>query len=289
MAEHANLAIHPFFDDDSCTWSYVIAAGGECAIIDPVLGFNRSNGRTCTAIADQMLDLIVERAYTPRWILDTHVHADHMTAADYLRKRLPEATVAIGAGVTQLQQQFAGVFNLGAEACTLARRFDRLLGDEAPLKLGPITGRAMSTPGHTPACMTYLFGDCAFVGDTMFMPDYGSARCDFPGGDAATLHDSIQRIFALGDETRLFMCHDYAPGGREYRYETTVGEQRAHNLHLKDSVSREEFVEMRQERDAGLAMPALFIPSLQVNVRAGALPAAEENGMTYLKVPVDAF
>ncbi|MBV1703063.1 MAG: MBL fold metallo-hydrolase [Hyphomicrobiales bacterium] len=280
---------HSFFDEPTNTVSYVVRDPGSnaCAIIDSVLNYEAAAGRTNTASADAIIAYVKANNLNVEWILDTHVHADHLSAAPYLKKALG-GKMAIGAAITVVQNVFGKLFNAGTEFQRDGSQFDRLLEDGAKIKVGTMEGYAMHTPGHTPACMTYVFGDAAFVGDTLFMPDYGTARCDFPGGDAHVLYRSIQKVFALPPETRLFLCHDYkAPGRTEFRWETTVAEERAHNVQVHEGVTEDEFVTFRQKRDALLAMPALIVPSVQVNMRAGNLPPAEENGVSYIKVPIN--
>jgi len=284
-----NPDVRAFFDEATNTASYVVAdaAAKACAIVDPVLDFDPASGRTHHASADGMAAFVRDNELAVQWILETHVHADHLSAAPFLKKSLGGHT-AIGAGVTEVQSAFGEIFNAGDDFRRDGSQFDRLLGDGDELDIGGLRLRAMSTPGHTPACMTYVVGDCAFVGDTLFMPDFGTARTDFPGGDARTLYRSIQKIFGLPPETRLFMCHDYkAPGRDEFRWETTVAEERESNIHVHDGVSEAEFVEFRTNRDAGLSMPRLLLPSVQVNMRAGAMPPPEDNGVSYLKLPID--
>lgn len=283
--------VKAFFDEDTNTVTYVVSdpAGNVCAIIDPVLDFDPASGRTSTASADEVMEYMAENGLEPVWILETHAHADHLSAAQYLKEEAGGKT-GIGRFITMTQSIFKKLFNLGDEFSADGTQFDSLFDDGDLLKLGTMNIRVMHTPGHTPACLTYLIGDCAFVGDTLFMPDFGSARVDFPGGDAATLFQSIQRIFGLPGETRLFMCHDYkAPGRDEYAWETTVAEQRLNNIHVHDGVSEQEFIEFRTRRDAGLGMPKLILPSIQVNIRAGELPPADDNGVVYLKLPVNAL
>ena len=281
--------VTPFFDEATNTYSYVVAdpATGQCAIVDSVLDYDPNAGRTDTRSADQIIVLVRGRGYRVEWILETHVHADHLSAAPYLKEKVG-GQIAIGENIVTVQETFGKIFNAGTEFQRDGSQFDRLLKDGDSFSVGSIPARVIHTPGHTPACMTYVIGDAAFVGDTIFMPDYGTARCDFPGGDAGQLYRSIQKIFALPDETRLFMCHDYkAPGRDDYRYETTVGEQRRHNVHVHEGVSEDEFVRMRTERDRTLRMPRLILPSVQVNMRAGELPPPEDNGVRYLKIPLD--
>ncbi|HEY4163237.1 MAG TPA: MBL fold metallo-hydrolase [Dongiaceae bacterium] len=280
-----------FFDESTFTVSYVAAdpASHRCAIIDSLLDFDAASGRTAHRSADRIVDYIRSHRLTPDWILETHVHADHLSAAGYLREKL-SAKVGIGDRVGIVQRHFSEVFNGGSGFATDGRQFDKLFADNETFSVGGISARVLQTPGHTPACVTYVIDDAAFVGDTLFMPDYGTARCDFPGGDAAELYRSIRRIYALPPETRLFLCHDYKARGRtEYKWETTVAEQRARNVHLRDGVSEAEFVAMRNARDKTLDMPKLILPAVQVNMRAGGFPEPEANGTRYLKVPVDSF
>jgi glyoxylase-like metal-dependent hydrolase (beta-lactamase superfamily II) len=280
-----------FFDPDTFTVSYVIIdpATKKAAIIDSVLDFDAPSGRTKTHSADQLIAYVKEKGATVEWLLETHVHADHLSAAPYLKEKLG-GTLAIGFEIVTIQAVFGKVFNAGTEFARDGRQFDRLLKDGETFKLGSIDARAMHTAGHTPACMTYLIGDAGFVGDTLFMPDYGTARCDFPGGDARQLYRSIRKIFALPEETRLFMCHDYLPAGRsDYVWETTVGAQKHHNIHVGAGKTEDDFVAMRQARDAKLDMPRLILPSVQVNMRAGHMPPAESNGVSYLKLPINAL
>lgn len=282
--------VSAFFDEQTFTVSYLVTdpAGPDAAIIDSVLDFDASAGRTTTQSADKILEVVRMQGLKVRWIIETHAHADHLSAAPYLKEKLG-ASIAIGANITEVQHVFGDIFNLDRSFAKNGSQFDRLLKDGDTLCIGGLTLEAFHTPGHTPACMTYKVGDAVFVGDTLFMPDYGTARCDFPGGDAATLYQSIQRILALPDETRIFVCHDYGPDDRPYAWETTVGEQKANNKHVRDGISEEEFVKMREERDATLSMPALILPSVQVNIRAGQLPPPEDNGVSYLKLPLNAF
>ena len=281
--------VSAFFDEATFTVSYVVAdpTTGRAAVVDPVLDFDPASGRTSTTSADKVIAFVKSENLGIDWILETHVHADHLSGAPYIQEQLGGKT-AIGANVTAVQNTFKGVFNLKSLA-TDGSQFDHLFADDESFDIGGITGRVIATPGHTPACITYVIGDAAFVGDTLFMPDFGSARTDFPGGDAARLYESIQKILALPGDTRLFMCHDYkAPGRDVYAWETTVAEQRASNIHINDTVSREAFVEMREGRDSQLGMPKLILPSLQVNLCAGRLPKPEDNDIRYLKIPLDA-
>jgi len=281
--------IQPFFDEATNTVTYVVSdpAGSACAVVDSVLDFDYASGRTDTRAADAVIAYIREHGLMLDWVLETHVHADHLSAAPYLQEALG-GRLGIGEQITVVQDTFGKVFNEGTRFARDGSQFDRLFQDGDTFMIGQMAARVLHTPGHTPACLTYVVGDAAFVGDTLFMPDYGTARCDFPGGSAAVMYDSIQRILALPDETRIFVCHDYkAPGRAEFAWETTVGAQKALNLHVGAGRSKEEFVAMRQARDATLAMPRLIIPSLQVNMRAGHMPEPDDNGVSYLRVPVN--
>jgi glyoxylase-like metal-dependent hydrolase (beta-lactamase superfamily II) len=257
----------------------------HAAIVDSVLDFDPKSGRTSTESADEVIKHVQDNGLTIDWLLETHAHADHLSAAPYLKEKLG-GKIAIGAHIKDVQKVFTGVFNL-KDLNSDGRQFDHLFADGDTFPIGALEGHVMHTPGHTPACITYLIGDAAFIGDTLFMPDYGTARADFPGGDAGTLYRSVQKLFALPDETRLFMCHDYMPGGREPKWETTVAEERQKNIHIHEGVTEEQFVDMRTKRDATLDMPVLILPSVQVNIRAGQLPPAEDNGVSYLKLPVN--
>jgi glyoxylase-like metal-dependent hydrolase (beta-lactamase superfamily II) len=275
------------FDEATHTVSYIVwdKTTSRAAIIDSVLDFDQASGRVTTKSADALLADVAARGLSVDWILDTHVHADHLSAAAYLKGKL-DARICIGSNVGKVQGTFRTVFNID-DVSGKGTEFDCLLTDSEKLPLGNLRIETLDTPGHTPACVSYLIGDAVFVGDTLFMPDYGSARCDFPGGDARTLYRSIQRLFALPASTRMFLCHDYkAPGRDTFVWETTIGEQRAKNVHLHDGIDEETFVKMRSERDAKLLTPALLLPSVQVNIRAGNLPPPEANGTRYLKVPV---
>ena len=279
------------FDPETSTATHVVAdpATRRCAIIDPVLDFDPASGRTARIAADRVIAHVAEAGLEVVWILETHAHADHLTAAPYLRERLG-GRIGIGAGITAVQKTFKAVFNLGDDAATDGAPFDHLFGDGERIALGDLAIKVLHTPGHTPACVSYLIGDAVFVGDTLFMPDQGTARCDFPGGDAATLYRSIGRILALPEATRLYVCHDYgADGARGIAWETTVGAERAANKHIRDGIEEAAFIAMRRARDATLAMPRLILPSIQINIRAGALPPAEDNGVSYLKLPLDAL
>ncbi len=284
----SNPKVKAFFDEATFTVTYVVSdpATRRAAIIDSVLDYDAAAGRTSTRSADAVVAYAQDSDFSVDWILETHVHADHLSAAPYLQDKLGGKT-AIGGGVTGVQDTFRGIFNL-KDLEADGRQFDRLFADGETFLIGDIEARVMATPGHTPGCVCYVIGDSAFVGDTLFMPDYGTARADFPGGDAGQLYDSIQKILALPDDTRLFMCHDYkAPDRDDYAWETTVAEQREHNVHVNENVSRDEFVAMRERRDAELDMPKLILPSIQVNVRAGRLPEPEDNDVRYLKIPLD--
>ncbi len=279
--------IEAFFDPATNTVSYLVSdpASGAAAVIDPVLDFDPASGRIATTATDEILAAAEAGGIRIAWVLETHAHADHLSAAQHVKQR-SGAQLAIGAAITQVQAAFRDLFD-AAEMTPDGRQFDRLLRDGDTLPLGELTIEALATPGHTPACMTYRIGDAAFVGDTLFMPDYGTARADFPGGDARALYRSIRRILALPPETRLFMCHDYkAPGRDRFAWETTVAEERARNVHVHDGVSEEEFVALRQSRDRVLDTPRLFMPSIQVNMRGGNLPSPAANGRIYLKLPV---
>lgn len=280
-----------FFDEATNTISYVVAEpdGNHCAIIDPVLDYDPKSGRTSTKSADALIEFVTREKLAVDWILETHAHADHLTAAPYLKQKVGGRT-AIGEHIKTVQATFAKVFNLEPSFQADGSQFDHLFKDGEAFAIGALEGRVIHTPGHTPACITYVIGDAGFVGDTLFMPDYGTARCDFPGGDAATLYQSIQKLFALPGETRLFMCHDYkAPGRDKFAWETAVAEERDRNIHVGKGHSQADFIRMRTERDATLAMPTLILPSVQVNIRAGALPPPEANGVSYLKIPVNAL
>ena len=281
-------SVTAFFDEATFTVTYVVADpdSAHAAIVDPVLDYDPASGRTSTASADKVAAFVRDNDLSIDWVLETHVHADHLSAAPYLREKLG-GKIAIGKNVAAVQETFQGVFNI-EDLATDGSQFDHLFEDGDEFSIGDMAGSIIGTPGHTPACITYVIGDAAFVGDTLFMPDFGTARTDFPGGDAGMLYDSIQRILALPGDARLFMCHDYkAPGRDEFAWETSVAEQREVNVHINRNVSRDEFVAMREGRDAELGMPKLILPSIQVNVRAGQLPEAEANGVRYLKIPLD--
>jgi len=281
----------PFFHTESCTWTYLVAdpATRQAAIVDPVLDFDTKAGRTGTASAQQIVDRARTDGLDVRWILETHAHADHLSAGQWLKTQCPNATLAIGEGIRTVQKTFRPIFNLGEHFPIDGSQFDRLFADGDRFALGEIDAEVIAVPGHTNDSVAYRIGDALFVGDSIFMPDGGTARCDFPGGDAHRLYRSIQRLFALPSDTRVFVCHDYAPGGRAYACETTIAAQKAGNIHVREGVSEDEFVAMRTARDATLAMPALLLPSVQVNIRAGHLPEPEDNGVRYLKLPIDQF
>ena len=277
-----------FFDEATNTVTYVVTDpdSKKCVVIDPVLDYDFASGRTATVSADYVINYIEDNGLELEWILETHVHADHLTGAPRIKEKLG-GKICIGSHITAVQDVFVGLFNI-PDVPADGSQFDRLIVDGDELSLGSLHVSVMHTPGHTPACKTFVIGDAAFVGDTLFMPDFGTARCDFPGGDAAVLYQSIQRIFSLPADTRLFMCHDYKAKGRdEYAWETTVAEQRAKNVHIHDGVSEAEFVTFRKGRDTELGVPKLIIPSIQVNIRGGDFPAAEDNGTSYLKVPLN--
>ena len=291
-----NLHVEAFFDEATSTISYLLmdSETRKCALIDSVLDYDPKSGRTSTASADQLVARVKALDLRVQWILETHVHADHLSAAPYLQKHLG-GQLAIGAHITTVQNVFGKLFNAGTEFARDGSQFDRLLDDGESFQIGTLQARAMHTPGHTPACMTYLVTDpavvparqVAFVGDTLFMPDYGTARCDFPGADARTLYRSIRRLLAFPDQTRLFLCHDYLPGGRAMQYVTTVAEQRGSNIHIHHGVDEDSFVAMREARDKTLDMPVLILPSVQVNMRSGHFPEPEANGVSYLKIPLN--
>lgn len=282
--------VQHFFDRATSTFTYVVSDpdSGLSVVIDPVLDLDYASGRLGTDSADQVIEFVRDQNLSLRYILETHIHADHLSSAAYIREQLG-GNIVIGSQITAVQQTFAAIF---AEQDGFRRdgsQFDLMLLDADTLELGSLQISALHVPGHTPACMAYHIGDALFVGDTLFMPDAGTARCDFPGGDARTLFESCQRLLALPDETRVFVCHDYQPGGRDIAFEATVAEQRSHNIHVGAGISANNFVEMREARDAALEMPTLILPSLQVNMRAGNLPPTDASGKLFLKVPINAF
>lgn len=288
----SDLALRPevkaFFDAATNTVSYVVKDpnSNACAIVDSVMDIDYAAGRIHYESADAIIAYVRANDLKVEWLIETHVHADHLSGAPYIQQKLG-GRIGIGENITIVQETFGKVFNEGTEFRRDGSQFDQLFGDGDSYTIGTMTAHVMHTPGHTPACMTHVVGDAAFVGDTLFMPDGGSARADFPGGDARTLYRSIQRVLSLPEEMRLFMCHDYGPNGREIRWETTVAEQKAHNIHVREGISEDEFVERREARDRTLAMPKLIIPSLQVNMKAGELPAPDESGKRFLKVPLN--
>lgn len=287
------LHIEGFFDPATSTVSYLVMdpVTRLCALVDSVLDYDPKSGHTSTTSADRLIALVKERDAKVEWILETHVHADHLTAAPYLQERLG-GKLGIGAQIATVQKVFGALFNAGADMARDGSQFDHLFADEEQFSIGTLTCRALHTPGHTPACMTYVVSNgsarAAFVGDTLFMPDYGTARCDFPGGDAKTLFRSINRVLSLPEDTLLYMCHDYQPGGREVRYVSFVGEERTSNIHVRNGTTEAAFVAMRSKRDASLEMPTLILPAVQINMRAGHFPEPEANGIRYLKIPLNA-
>jgi glyoxylase-like metal-dependent hydrolase (beta-lactamase superfamily II) len=283
-----NPIVKGFYDETTGTVTYVVyeKPGSVCAIVDSVLDYDAKAGRTSTASADKVIAFVEEANLVVEWILETHAHADHLSAAPYMRSRLG-GKIAIGSDITRVQGVFKKVFNLEPEFRLDGSQFDYLIEEGVPFFIGNLKGEAMHVPGHTPACMAYKVGDAVFVGDTLFMPDLGTARCDFPGGDAHTLYRSVQKLLRLPPQTRLFMCHDYPPETRDVKYESSVAEQKAHNIHIHEGVSEEDFVKMRTKRDATLDMPNLILPSVQVNIRAGQTPPPEDNGVSYLKIPLN--
>ncbi|HEV2111639.1 MAG TPA: MBL fold metallo-hydrolase [Gammaproteobacteria bacterium] len=284
------MELIPFLHKSSSTWSYLVGDGASrrAAIIDPALDYDAASGRTGTASVQRVVDEVRARDWTLDWVLETHAHADHLSAAQYVKRELG-GRVAIGEGIRGVQQAFKALFNLGDDFKTDGSQFDRLFRDGETFRIGALEARVMAVPGHTRDSIAYRIGDAVFTGDTLFMPDSGTARCDFPGGDAGMLYDSIHALLALPEGTRLYMCHDYGAGGREHRSETTVKEQRQGNIHVKDGISRDAYVRLRHERDATLPVPALLLPAIQVNIRAGRLPEPESNGTAYLRIPIDRF
>ena len=296
MTPVAQMQVEGFFDSATSTISYLVldAPTRDCAIIDSVLDFDPKSGRTHTSSADKLIARVRELKARVTWILESHVHADHVCAAPYLKQKLG-GQLAIGREIMAVQGVFGQLFNAGADFARDGSQFDHLFADGEAFAIGSLKARALHTPGHTPACMTYVIGDgegvdsAAFVGDTLFMPDYGTARCDFPGGDARTLYRSIRRVLDLAPQTQLYTCHDYQPGGRELAFVSTVAQQRGANIHVRDGITEDEFVAMRCARDATLELPTLLLPSVQINMRAGQFPAPEANGVCYLKIPLNAL
>lgn len=288
MASTLRPQVQPFFHRDSSTWSYVVAdaESRHAAVIDPALDFDPKSARTGTTSVDTLIAWVRERGFALEWILETHAHADHLSAAQHVKQQLG-GRIAIGAGICAVQETFAPIFGLGDGFARDGSQFDHLFVDAEGFRVGDIDAQVIAVPGHTADSIAYRIGDALFTGDSLFMPDGGSARCDFPGGDAATLYRSIQRLFALPDATRVFVCHDYGPGGREVACETTIGKEKHENIHVRDGIDEQAFVRMRRERDATLAMPTLLLPAIQVNIRAGELPPAADNGVRYLKLPLD--
>ncbi len=285
------LSIKCFFDEVTNTATYVIAdiEAKKCAIIDSVLGFDMASAKTSTKLADEIIDYIQHKHWQCLWVLETHAHADHLTAAPYLQDKLG-GKIAIGKHIVQVQEIFKPIFNFEEEFKTDGRQFDQLLSEGDVLQLGTYPIKVLHTPGHTPACVTFIVDDVAFVGDTLFMPDYGTARCDFPGGDAAMLFNSIQKILALPDKTKIYVGHDYKAQGREeFAWQSTVAEQKHQNIHINNKVSAKDYIELRNKRDSNLAMPKLILPSVQVNIRAGHFPPTAKNGLHYLTLPINAF
>lgn len=285
-----NPTVKSFFDPATWTVSHVVyqKENPACAVIDSVLDYDPKSGRTRTGSADRLVAFVREKQLRVDWILETHAHADHLSAAQYLRRELG-GKIAMGAAITDVQKVFAGIFNLEAAFRPDGHQFDKLLQEGEIFAIGALKAEAMSVPGHTPACMAYRIGDAVFVGDTLFMPDVGTARCDFPGGDAHALYRSVRKLLSLPAETRLFMCHDYPPEGRQPAWQSSVAAQRATNIHIHEGVGEEEFVAMRSARDATLEMPVLILPSVQINIRAGEMPPPDDNGVSYLKIPLNAL
>lgn len=284
-----NPIVKTFFDEATNTATYVVSEpqGKSCAVIDSVLDFEAKGGRTSTASVDAVISYITETGLKCEWVLETHAHADHFSAAPYLRDRFG-AKIAIGEHIPDIQRVFGGIFNAGSSFKSDGSQFDKLFADDEIFYIGAMPVHVIFTPGHTPACVSYHIGDAVFVGDTLFMPDYGTARCDFPGGDAVALYQSIQTLFELPDETRVYLCHDYKAAGRdEFQWETTIGIQKHSNIHIREGISESEFVKMRNARDKTLGLPKLILPSIQVNMRAGELPPPEDDGHHYLKIPIN--
>jgi glyoxylase-like metal-dependent hydrolase (beta-lactamase superfamily II) len=283
------MNVHEFFHEDTYTYSYVVSdpATKKAAIIDSVLDYDAAAGRTSTESVDQLIAYIREQSLEVEWLLETHIHADHLSAAPYLKENVG-GRIAIGEYITTVQDVFGDLFNAESGFLRDGSQFDQIFKDGESFNIGELNARVIHTPGHTPACLSYVIEDAVFVGDTLFMPDYGTARCDFPGGDAATLYCSIQKLFELPDETVVYLCHDYKAEGRDYfEFKTTIKQQREHNIHVGGGISEEDFVKMRTARDATLGMPKLILPSVQLNMRAGEFPPAEDNGTTYFKIPIN--
>lgn len=280
--------VHGIFDPATWTVTYVVhnGPGTSAAIIDSVLDYDPKSGRTRTTAADKVIDYVNTNSLKVDWVLETHAHADHLSAAPYLKQKLG-GKIGIGHQITTVQRVFKGIFNLEPEFRMDGSQFDALFKDEEAFEVGELSAKVIAVPGHTPACVAYQVGDAVFLGDTLFMPDVGTARCDFPGGDAKTLYASVRKLLSLPPQTRLFMCHDYPPNNRRIAFETTVAEQRAQNIHVHDGISEAQFVEMRTKRDATLEMPVLILPAVQINIRAGEMPPKEANGTAYLKIPIN--
>ncbi|MEQ1535231.1 MAG: MBL fold metallo-hydrolase [Burkholderiaceae bacterium] len=286
--KNAQIQVQSFFDPATWTISHVVHAGKgtACAIVDSVLDYDPKSGRTSTVSADKLINFVKANGLSVEWHLESHAHADHLSAAPYLKKNLGGRT-AIGKNITVVQGVFKNVFNLEAEFKQDGSQFDHLFADGEVFNIGSIEAKVMSTPGHTPACSVYVMGNNVFVGDTIFMPDVGTARCDFPGGDAHTLFQSVQKLLAMPEDTKLYLCHDYPPAGREAVMFTTAGEQRAKNIHVRLDINEDQFIAMRTARDKTLEMPTLILPAVQINIRAGELPPAEANGVAYVKIPLN--
>ncbi|WP_180069159.1 MBL fold metallo-hydrolase [Acinetobacter sp. YH16038] len=289
MTQHPN--VKAFFDKNTNTFSYVVSdpQTAQCAIIDSVLDYDAASATTSTEHADQMIAYVKSKGLTVEWILETHVHADHLTAAHYLKQQLG-GKIAISKKIALVQETFGKIYHLDMKQINAHQPFDYLFEDGEHFKIGELEVYNIPTPGHTPACLSYVIGDAVFVGDTLFMPDYGTARCDFPNGSASVLYDSVHQLFQLPQSTRVFLCHDYLPESRhEYQCETTIQQQKHQNVHIREGISKSEFVQMRQQRDAGLSMPKLILPAIQVNMNGGQFPMPEDNGVSYLKLPLNYF
>lgn len=289
MTQHPN--VKAFFDKNTNTFSYVVSdpQTAQCAIIDSVLDYDAASATTSTEHADQMITYVKSKGLTVEWILETHVHADHLTAAHYLKQKLG-GKIAISKKIALVQETFGKIYHLDMKQINAHQPFDYLFEDGEHFKIGELEVYNIPTPGHTPACLSYVIGDAVFVGDTLFMPDYGTARCDFPNGSASVLYDSVHKLFQLPESTRVFLCHDYLPESRhEYQCETTIQQQKQQNIHIREGISKSEFVQMRQQRDAGLSMPKLILPAIQINMNGGQFPMPEDNGVSYLKLPLNYF